>query len=151
MTDLILYLAWLAVWVFTSICGYLHCKKSDDEWLALLNRHTEDWREHCNYINNNWSKLIEKFLKMPNEWTSVKDRLPNKNTKCLCYVSNPYGNYITTLTFATDLHEIDKYDFYNQHRSGFCDYDSEYGWAEYENVTHWMPLPEPPKEGADNG
>ena len=23
--------------------------------------------------------------------------------------------------------------------------------GKYEKVTHWMPLPEPPKEGADNG
>ena len=52
MTDLFLYLAWLAVLAFTNIFWYLQCKKKDDEWLALLKRHTEDW-----------SELIEEILK----------------------------------------------------------------------------------------
>ena len=63
MTDLISYLVWLAVLVFTNIFWCLQCKKKDDEWLALLKRHTEDWQEHCKYINNNWSELIEEILK----------------------------------------------------------------------------------------
>lgn len=63
MTDLFLYLVWLAVLAFTNIFWYLQCKKKDDEWLALLKRHTEDWQEHCKYINNNWSELIEEILK----------------------------------------------------------------------------------------
>lgn len=63
MTDLISYLVWLVVLVFTNIFWYLQSKKKDDEWLALLKRHTEDWQEHCKYINNNWSELIEEILK----------------------------------------------------------------------------------------
>ena len=63
MADLISYLTWLAVLVFTNIFWCLQCKKKDDEWLALLKRHTEDWQEHCKYINNNWSELIEEILK----------------------------------------------------------------------------------------
>ena len=62
MTDLISYLVWLVVLVFTNIFWYLQSKKKDDEWLALLKRHTEDWQEHCKYINNNWSELIEEIL-----------------------------------------------------------------------------------------
>ena len=63
MADLISYLAWLAALAFTNIFWCLQCKKKDDEWLALLKRHTEDWQEHCKYINNSWSELIEEILK----------------------------------------------------------------------------------------
>ena len=57
------------------------------------------------------------------EWIPVDDRLPDKPMKCLVY---------------TKRGECGGYDisYYNQ---GF--------YLQYANVTHWMPLPEPPKEG----
>lgn len=38
---------------------------------------------------------------------------------------------------------------YNEHKQMMIGIYSEWGWtfpAYFENVTHWMPLPEPPKE-----
>ena len=55
------------------------------------------------------------------EWISVKDRLPNKPMRCLVYTKRgEYWGYEIT--------------YYNQ---GFN--------LQYSNVTHWMPLPEPPE------
>ena len=55
------------------------------------------------------------------EWVSVDDRLPDKPMKCLVYTKRgDCGGYEIT--------------YYNQ---GF--------YLQYSNVTHWMPLPEPPK------
>ena len=56
-------------------------------------------------------------------WIPVTERLPDKPMKCLVY---------------TKRGECYGYDIacYNQ---GF--------YLQYANVTHWMPLPEPPKEG----
>ncbi len=57
------------------------------------------------------------------EWISVTDKLPGKTpTKCLCYSKDGYmvGSY------------------------------TNWGWmfpCYFGKVTHWMPLPEPPKEG----
>ena len=58
-------------------------------------------------------------------WIPVTERLPDKPMKCLVYTERgEYGGYEIT--------------YYNQ---GF--------YLQYSNVTHWMPLPEPPKEGAE--
>ena len=85
---------------------------------------------------------------MHNEWISVKDRLPKTNDKYLCCCRN---KYIRILGFAKSLYSVDRHTFANEHRSGFYEYDSEYGYYEWSGVTHWMPLPELPKEGADSG
>lgn len=54
------------------------------------------------------------------EWIPVTERLPEKPTKCLVYTKRgEYGGYEIT--------------YYNE---GF--------YLQYSNVTHWMPLPEPP-------
>ena len=80
-----------------------------------------------------------------NEWISVKDRLPEKGGKYLCVRSDSWGQHIDILEFAPNLHKLDKYDFAGKKRPGWCDYDSEWGWTEFDDVTHWMPLPEMPK------
>ena len=63
------------------------------------------------------------------QWISVKDKLPPKNVEVLVY-STVNGvrqdHYIQTLPNGT-------LEFYGDR--------DEYEW----NVTHWMPLPKPPK------
>ena len=62
------------------------------------------------------------------EWISVKDRLPGKNVNCIVHYRHAYCD--TDGYFAI----------------GCCRYDGEQfqiGLA--YKVTHWMPLPEPPK------
>lgn len=80
------------------------------------------------------------------EWISVKDRLPKKNGKYLCFKVNNVlpGGYVRIYFFANNLKKVDKYDFYDANRNGWYDYDSEWGYYEVSNITHWMPLPEPP-------
>jgi hypothetical protein len=56
------------------------------------------------------------------EWISVKDRLPRKD-----------GDYIV-YTPSSNISKVRK-----------CSYTVLYGWGINE-VTHWMPLPSPPKE-----
>ena len=53
------------------------------------------------------------------EWIPVTERLPEKNTWVLAYCK------------------------YNGHVVDYLDIN---GLWSYGNVTHWMPLPEPPKE-----
>lgn len=74
------------------------------------------------------------------EWISVKDRLPEKNGEYIvtaCDEGCPYGEGIWYSTVVVPS------EFYN----------GEWLWYEGTQkyylegiVTHWMPLPEPPKE-----
>lgn len=62
-------------------------------------------------------------------WISVKDRLPEEETEVLCYLGNAVGKGIV-VAFR---------------RRGDWYFD---GWT-CPTVTHWMPLPQPPKEDAE--
>ena len=78
------------------------------------------------------------------EWISVKERLPEENGRYLCNIPI-YEGYQEVLYFATNLEAVDDYDFYHRNHAGFFDYEHKYGYCEHSDVTHWMPLPEPPK------
>lgn len=63
------------------------------------------------------------------EWRDPKKERPENNQ--LCVVFDP-TNYPTVWPA--------KYDASND------SFSSNGGWFEPEEITHWMPLPEPPKE-----
>ena len=67
-----------------------------------------------------------------NKWINVNDKLPNKNEDVLVYHGEFIGNLIDVYTYI-----------------GNNEWEDDYGyWARTndEGITHWMPLPEPPKE-----
>lgn len=86
---------------------------------------------------------------MTMNWISVKDKLPEKNGDCLTYTPPQRPGWkgsIKIASFAKDLYDIDEYDFEGEHRAGWYELDSEYGYFEWIGITHWQTLPEPPKE-----
>ena len=63
------------------------------------------------------------------KWISVKDRLPEEKVNCIVHYKHAYC-------------DIDGY-----WAIGFCYYDGEkFKLYPAYKVTHWMPMPEPPKE-----
>ena len=68
--------------------------------------------------------LIEKGYRKQSGWISVDERLPNIFTKVLCYFKYKSYTVIREVTYAWRGSWI--------HRDGNV-------------ITHWMPLPEPPK------
>ena len=70
-------------------------------------------------------------LTPPNEWVSVEERLPDTAGEFLVVYHPCYGDKVTS--------EI---------RVGIDSFRGKTAWAKrkYQRVTHWMPLPESPKE-----
>lgn len=76
------------------------------------------------------------------KWISVKDKLPKEVVKVLIYTE--YN--ATAYGFFTGA-------YYNN-RPLFAitmNRNSKHSWYEEIRVSHWMPLPEPPKDGDTNG
>lgn len=71
-------------------------------------------------------------LRKEREWISVKDRLPEEDSTVLIYTDHE------TVLMGTFTWEK-KFEVGN-----FSDY---YDTWKLEDVTHWMPLPQAPKEG----
>lgn len=95
-------------------------------------------RGHCPYdgrsagIKECTSQLARDALTLIPRWISVEERLPEECLYVIVYLQNKR-------TDNKDIWHIDA-DFYEDgdwHR---------YPERGYYNVTHWMPLPEPPKE-----
>ena len=66
------------------------------------------------------------------EWISVEDRLPEKHDRFICtykFNSNSEMQFVGVL----DYYAYDQYPHWQHESAGVI-------------VTHWMPLPEPPKE-----
>lgn len=85
------------------------------------------------------------------EWISVYDRLPEENGDYLTARTSKWRDVlIDVLSFAKDLHKTGYVDFEDYEyigKAGWYDYDSDWGYYDLDSVTHWMPLPEPPKAG----
>ena len=79
-------------------------------------------------------------------WIPVSDRFPDQDGKYLVFEKYAFGTSITTLGFAKDGRKVDKYDFHREWKNVWYRYSSEWGYITIDSVTHWMPLPEPPKE-----
>ena len=63
---------------------------------------------------------------MPRKWISVKDKMPEKGERVLAYAG---GGVFEAFTNINDVWQRGGIDFAK--------------W--YGEVTHWMPLPNPPK------
>lgn len=78
------------------------------------------------------------------KWIPVSKRLPGDG-KYLVTRGDVIGRPMIGMRyFSKDLSKVDEYEFESKKGvSGWCEYDSEYGWYIDDKVTAWMPLPEP--------
>ena len=79
------------------------------------------------------------------EWISVDDRLPEKDGAYLV-TTNSFGDRqsVKLRWFAKNGENVDAHDLAGQKDVWYL-YDIECGYVPINSVTHWMPLPLPPK------
>ena len=79
------------------------------------------------------------------EWISVEDRLPENDGSYLVTMNSFGGRkYIGVRWFAKDGEAVNEYELAGQENVWYY-HDSEWGYISIDSVTHWMPLPQPPK------
>ena len=80
------------------------------------------------------------------EWISVDDRLPEEDGTYLTALNHHFGAHqgVSIRKFAKDGETVDEYELAGQKYVWYL-YDSEYGYVQTDSVTHWMPIPQPPK------
>ena len=66
------------------------------------------------------------------KWIPVTERLPNENEDVLCSRGNHIGALMDVYAYKGDNKWEDTYGYWS--------------YGHVEGITHWMPLPEPPKE-----
>lgn len=69
---------------------------------------------------------------MMNKWINVKDQLPEKNQGVLIYRGQFIGDLISVYTYIGNNEWEDEYGYWSR--------------TDDEGITHWMSLPEPPRE-----
>lgn len=77
------------------------------------------------------------------EWISIEERLPEQSGEILCYADGQIFNAYYDDAIDDDF-QIGRWNqYFNPDTLGW---EGDY-WEAYDAVTHWMPLPEAPKEG----
>lgn len=121
------------------VCGYVYELEEEFEYDTWnLGHYGCDSLEKCPKYHKRWidrgcPKCYERELeekkrkKLLNGWISVKDRLPD-NGKEVLILNNDKDIYLGM--------------YVDEAKSFFFDFGMEYHKIE---VTHWRPLPEPPK------
>ena len=85
----------------------------------------------CNPMQKDLQGYIQQLEAQVPRWIPVEERLPEENAEVLCCCKMQKGDVYYTLGV--------------NYRNGWS-FDND-PYAEHDQtVTHWMPLPEPPKE-----
>ena len=76
-------------------------------------------------------------------WISVQERMPDDGERVLVYIPNAFNNHKVTVRQYHVNYARTELDWWI---GGYQNYRVEHGY-----VTHWAPLPEPPKGELGDG
>ena len=99
----------------------------------LINR-AEEFMTKAPYLPLGLAKEMIAALKKQQKWISVKDRLPDNASDVLAYYDSECEIRIAPVNYYKGVW----YD---------CVFNRPLDTLGQERITHWMPLPEPPKDG----
>ncbi len=113
--------------------GMVPCRKGcrcDDCTIDRLQAHVNElqWKyDDACYSHDAREKEIEEF---ENPWISVENRLPLDTKTVLAWVPNNLCHYMVTL----------------RPNGEWSSWQGDYRYWWCDEITHWMPLPEPPED-----
>ena len=87
-------------------------------------------------------KVVEELEENHNGWIPCSERLPDSDKNR--YIVQKTNGFIDILGFTKDAYKLSRYDFVEykgKKKQLFYDYDSEYGYIEWE-CEAWQPLPD---------
>ena len=125
--------------VNTAILAIIELQKQVES-LKAKNRRLEEARENANEACAKWEGLYRAEMEKKPAWVRVKDRLPETDGIYIvtaCDEGVPYGEGIwySTVVVCAEYFKGD-----------WVWYEGSQEYSLEGIVTHWMPLPEPPKE-----
>ena len=120
----------------------------------LVNRAITDW-EHGDasemiahhLLSNGVTVQSGKDINVPSKWIPVTERLPDKDGDYLVFKRFAGSAWSDVVSFAKDGRKVSECSFGEKWQNVWYYYDSEWGYMRTDAVTHWMPLPQPPKDG----
>lgn len=118
-----------------------------DELMRIYHKSVTEFYQQRGQVNHD-DFLIDRMIAhgvTVQQWIPVSERLPKEDGKYLVCKNLLGDSFIKTVWFARDGRKVSQYDFENRWKNVWYEYDSEYGHIALDDVTHWMPLPEPPK------
>ena len=101
------------------------------------NVYVEDYLADTEFLLNRINDLsaqLEK-AKAAYQWIPVTERLPEKDTQCVCTDGTKY--WCKVLHFRKSFVGEDG----TREKNQFWDSDRDWGYFTHPSVTHWMPLP----------
>lgn len=117
-------------------------KPTEQELNDLAEDHVSTLRNSCiggHIIDAKKASFKQGFeqaiSQMQPEWLSVKDRLPENQQICTLYSD---GTHLTFFKFHEKGHSGNDFHY-------FSDMNNK-GPIGVDEITHWMPLPQPPKD-----
>jgi hypothetical protein len=82
---------------------------------------------------------LVKDVQPVNQWISVDDRLPNIGERVFVYIPRPDNHYNTEIAYISEGN--DDYPYW------VLGDKSQFYSTRFHYISHWQPLPEPPKDG----
>lgn len=96
---------------------------------GVLNTYMKEYRKSVLRIVDEQPTIDPESLRPKGEWISVEDRLPEKSGHYLIFADIDYMNVVL---YSARHKAFNAWDGFDDARNSI-------------DVTHWMPLPEPPK------
>jgi hypothetical protein len=114
-----------------------------------MNNEIKKYCEHCKFYSSlgcqstlickDGNKFLAADVQPVDRWINVKDRLPEDNKPVLCFVIDTTGEGSSYVIGSCEHSEFWFLKIGDNKRFSFPHMQIK--------VTHWQPLPEPPKDG----